>query len=113
MRRTLAVLIITGLASPLAATGAEATCTDLLVHPAPLEKGRAITASDLAGLRDIGQPEGAINGALTGYRSPLGLSPDGKRIAFIITRPDTSTNSYCIGLALMHTKAGSAPQFLD
>ena len=88
---------------------AMAGCSGLLAHSALITQQRAITADDLLSVRDIGRGDGA----LLSNQSPLGLSPDGRRVAFIISRADVSTNSYCIGLALMDLQPGATPRLLD
>ena len=103
-RRSIALLAagVGLLALPSTAT---ADCSDLLPVPAPMMKRRAITAQDLLGVRDIGRSDGA----LLGNKSPLGLSPDGRQLAFILIRAEASTNSYCIGLAVMDVKPSAKP----
>ncbi|QOT70715.1 Atxe2 family lasso peptide isopeptidase [Sphingobium fuliginis] len=107
-RRSIALLAagVGLLALPSTAT---ADCSDLLPVPAPMMKRRAITAQDLLGVRDIGRGDGA----LLGNKSPLGLSPDGRQLAFILIRAEASTNSYCIGLAVMDVKPSAKPRLLD
>ncbi|ATI80764.1 PD40 domain-containing protein [Sphingobium yanoikuyae] len=48
-------------------------------------------------LRDIGRPEGSAFSAPT----PLGASPDGQKVAFILRRADPGSNSYCLGLVVV------------
>lgn len=88
---------------------ATADCSGLLPAPAPMTTQRAITAQDLLEVRDIGRGDGP----LLGSQSPLGLSPDGKQMAFILIRADASTNAYCIGLAVMDVKPFARPRLLD
>jgi dipeptidyl aminopeptidase/acylaminoacyl peptidase len=89
---------------------ARAACEDLLPIPrAGREKARLVTPDDLLALRDVGYPDAA----LAGPESPLAVSPDGKRIAFVITRADKSTNAYCRGLAVLDLEAGGAPMLVD
>jgi dipeptidyl aminopeptidase/acylaminoacyl peptidase len=52
---------------------------------------RDITAADLVELRDIGLPGSIAAG------SPLGVSPDGRSVAFQIRKARIASNDYCIG----------------
>lgn len=70
---------------------------------------RPITAEDLLALRDIGQPDGAM----FGQPSPLAVSPDGRQAAFILTRADPDTNSYCRALVAISLDGPSSPRLLD
>jgi dipeptidyl aminopeptidase/acylaminoacyl peptidase len=87
-----------------------AHCPDLLPSQiASVEHKRLITADDLIGLRDIGQPDPAQ----VDQPSPLALSPDGRRMAFLIRRAEPATNSYCIGLVIMGLDGRSDPRLID
>ncbi|WP_070152035.1 Atxe2 family lasso peptide isopeptidase [Sphingobium phenoxybenzoativorans] len=87
-----------------------AHCSDLLPSQiAAVEHKRLITADDLIGLRDIGEPDPAQ----VDQPSPLALSPDGRRIAFLIRRAEPATNSYCIGLVVMGLDRRSDPRLID
>jgi len=109
MDRTSIALLAAGVGLPALLSTATADCSDLLpVHP-PMTKQRPITALDLLGVRDIGRRDEA----LLGNKSPLGLSPDGRQLAFILIRAHASTNSYCIGLAVMDVKGSVKPRLLD
>ena len=109
MGRTSIALLTAGVALLALPSQAIADCSDLLPVPAPMTKQRPITARDLLGLRDVGRGDGA----LLGNQSPLGLSPDGTKLAFILIRADASTNAYCIGLAVMDVKPSAKPRLLD
>lgn len=91
-------------------TQAWAHCADLLPRAAP-QAGpqRSIVQADLARLRDIGRPDGA----LLGGSSPLVISPDQARVAFVISRADPVANAYCVGLAVMDLRSGSRPHLID
>ena len=109
MGRTSIALLAAGIAFLALPSQAIAGCSDLLPPLAPTTRQRSITAQDLLGLRDVGRGDGA----LLGNQSPLGLSPDGRELAFILIRADASTNSYCIGLAVMDVKPSAKPRLLD
>lgn len=85
-------------------------CADLLPGVAqPTGPERSITSLDLARLRDIGRPDGA----LLGGPSPLAVAPDQTRVAFIISRADPASNSICVGLAVMDLVVGARPRLVD
>ena len=87
---------------------AETSCEDLL--PGRVAAGaerRLINVDDLVRLRDIGRPEGSAFSAPT----PLGASPDGQEVAFILRRADPGSNSYCQGLVVV--SRGGAVRLLD
>nr|WP_281417193.1 Atxe2 family lasso peptide isopeptidase [Sphingobium phenoxybenzoativorans] len=87
-----------------------AHCPDLLPSQiASVEHKRLITADDLIGMRDIGEPDPAQ----VDQPSPLALSPDGRRMAFLIRRAEPATNSYCIGLVVMGLDGHSDPRLID
>lgn len=67
-----------------------------------------MTADDILRLREIGQPDGFA------YRqpSPLAMSPDGRHVAFVLTRANAGTNDYCRGLVVMPTDGRAAPRML-
>ena len=109
MGRTSIALLAAGVAFLALPSQAIAGCSDLLPPLAPTTRQRSITAQDLLGLRDVGRGDGA----LLGNQSPLGLSPDGRKLAFILIRADASTNAYCIGLAVMDVKPSAKPRLLD
>jgi len=89
---------------------ARAHCADLLPGAAqPMGPKRSITPLDLARLRDIGRPDGA----LLGGPSPLAVAPDQTRVAFLISRPDPASNSICVGLAVMDLVVDARPRLVD
>jgi dipeptidyl aminopeptidase/acylaminoacyl peptidase len=69
---------------------------------------RNISARDLAGIRDIGrsEPMSFLE------ESPLGLSPDGQELAFILNRADVSANRYCRALIVLNVHTGT-PRVVD
>ncbi|MBY8823318.1 Atxe2 family lasso peptide isopeptidase [Sphingomonas colocasiae] len=106
-------LAATLLVTAASLASAQAACGDLLPPTAESKiKPRPVTAEDLATLRDIGQPGDRVD-----LPSPLGLSPDGRHLAFILRRADPPTNSYCQGLVLIDlasdTHAPKPPRLLD
>ena len=70
---------------------------------------RTITASDLLRLRDIGFPDASIVGPF----SPLSVSPDGARVAFVVNRADPETNGYCRVLVVLPLRTGARPMIID
>lgn len=68
---------------------------------------RLITTSDLVGLADIGRSDPHES------PSPFGISPDGKRIAFVVRRANAAENQYCQQLMVMPIAGGNAPRELD
>lgn len=94
--------------SLLAGAEARAACTDLMPDSRAGDgPKRQIMAEDLIQLRDIGFPDAAVTGP-----SPLAVSPDGTRIAFVLSRADVATNSYCRALVVVLVEGG-APGLVD
>jgi len=107
--------MVRGLASALAiavaaSTGsaAQAACDDLLPAASGSAAVRDITARDLARIRDVGEPDAA-----EAPTSPYALSPDGRSIAFVITRPDPVANQVCSALVTMPVESRAIPRVLD
>jgi len=46
-------------------------------------------------------------------RSPFSVSPDGKRIAFVLRQADPASNSYCQGLYVESLESDAPPQLVD
>lgn len=94
------------IATPAAAAD---RCSDLLppVVRSAVPK-RDITPEDLVRLRQIGPLEAVVPAP-----SALAVSPDGRQLAFVITRADPATNSHCVGLAVVDVAGRSAPRLLD
>ncbi len=89
------------LALALTATPAVATCDDLdPARAAVPDAPRMVTADDIARLRDIG----TVGVTHVGATTPLALSPDRRRIAFILTRGDPKANTMCQGLFVLDLK---------
>ncbi|CAN5172079.1 hypothetical protein BH10PSE12_BH10PSE12_37650 [soil metagenome] len=84
---------------------------DTLLPPARAGEGpqRAMTTHDLVTLRDIGSPDSSF----VNQPSPLAISPDGGGAAFIISRADPGTNSYCLGVVMIRLDGPAAPVLLD
>jgi len=105
-------MIATPYAIALAMAGpapAMAPCGDLLpTKDETRAAARDVEAADLARLRDIGQPTDR-----TDLESPLGVSPDGRRIALVLRRAEPASNSYCQGLVLLEHDAPDRPRLLD
>lgn len=89
------------------ASPAQASCEELMPEPGAGGGKRDVTAEDMIQLRDIGFPDAAVTGP-----SPLAVSPDGTRIAFVLSRADLATNSYCRALVVVPIHGGS-PRVVD
>ena len=70
---------------------------------------RDITPDDLVRLRDIGFPDASVSG----MPAPLAVSPDGRNVAFVISRADPADNGLCRGLAVVVLKQGGAARLID
>jgi len=102
----LVTLVIAVLSTTFAAE-ARAGCLELL-SPRAMSPGiRPIASRDLTSLRDIGSSQQSPSDSV------LSLSPDGQRVAFILTQADVATNSYCQALVSLVIGGNSAPQILD
>jgi dipeptidyl aminopeptidase/acylaminoacyl peptidase len=92
------------------APAAHARCADLMPQGAADKAGnRPITAEDLVRLRDIGYPDAAQITAA----NPLGVSPDGRWVAFVLTRADLARNGYCRGLVVVPVDEHAPPRLID
>lgn len=69
---------------------------------------RGVTTNDLIGLRDIGPNFGTDL-----PESPLALSPDGTRLAFVISRADPVMNDYCQALVTIDAESQAPAQIVD
>lgn len=94
----------------VAGTPALADCDDLdTAQLAASEQTRAVTAEDLARLRDIG----TVGVTHVGAATPLALSPDERRIAFVLTRGNPDGNTMCHGLFVLDLEQAGPPVMVD
>ncbi|WP_034161480.1 Atxe2 family lasso peptide isopeptidase [Sphingomonas sp. ERG5] len=107
--------MVRGVASALAlavaavgASTARAACDDLLPAASATGTVRDITTRDLVRLRDVGEPD--VTDVAT---SPYALSPDGRSLAFVITRGDPVSNSVCSALVSIPAHGDGRPRILD
>lgn len=100
-----------GIALALAAAmPAHADCDDLMPSQRPpAARSRTVTPNDLIAIRDVGFPDALYEPT----RSPLAVSPDGRRLAFVISRADRVTNSYCRGLVVVDLDGIGRPRIVD
>ncbi len=77
-----------------------------LREPRP-DKGRRLQAADLVGIADIGRSDPHESS------SPFGISPDGKRIAFVVRRANALENNYCQRLMVAPISREGVPVELD
>lgn len=92
-------------AQPAAVRAAD-SCGHLLPRPEG-RVPRTLSEADLIEMREIGYPDAALNG-----ESPLAVSPDGKQVAFVLSRADVASNSYCRGLVVVSLVRGES-RFVD
>jgi dipeptidyl aminopeptidase/acylaminoacyl peptidase len=98
-----------GLLVVLRPGSARAACEDLLPAEAAVPGApRPVTADDLLRLRDIGEPDAST------YRdpTPLVVSPDGREVAFVLSRAEPESNAYCEGLFVMPVDGSAPPRWL-
>lgn len=99
-----AILLAASFPSP-----ASAACDDLLPVHAPTSQGkRPVTSDDILLLREIGQPDGSS------FRqpSPLAVSPDGRQVAFVLTRADPQRNRYCRAVVVLPIDGRAPPRIV-
>jgi dipeptidyl aminopeptidase/acylaminoacyl peptidase len=84
-------------------------CAELLPQQSVIPPSGPLSTDELVRLRDIGQPDSSLFHAA----SPLGISPDGAKVAFVISRADPSSNGYCRGLVVMDIRTGAQPRVID
>lgn len=92
----------------LAASPAQAGCNELMPRVDAGSTARDVTAEDLIQLRDIGFPDAAVTGP-----SPLAISPDGTQVAFVLSRANVKSNSYCRGLVVLAAEPNARPRLID
>lgn len=109
------LLHVAGLAigAAMAASVAPARAADPGCPPAwpprvPASASQSLSSDALLRLRDIGHPEPGIGGA-----SPLAVSPDGRRVAFIVSEAVPEVNDTCETLLAIDLAAPSHVQVLD
>jgi dipeptidyl aminopeptidase/acylaminoacyl peptidase len=90
-----------------AGSPALANCFTLVPGGTPADR-RDVTARDIIELREVGYPDAALAGA-----SPLAVSPDGTRIAFVLSRADLKSDSYCRALVVLPLGAGRQARVAD
>lgn len=97
MVRTIASLLAI-VAANIGAETALAACDDVVPKQgiAAAKERRDISPADLVRLRDIGFPE-----VVSGKVSPFALSPDGRSIAFVVTRAEPTDNTICSALVVV------------
>lgn len=90
------------------ASAALPPCPDPLPAGSVATGSRNIAARDLAEIRDIGriEPMSFLE------ESPLGLSPNGQELAFILSRADVRNNRYCRALIVLNVRNGT-PRVVD
>jgi len=104
LRQSYWLALLLAMTHPIAAS---ATCDPVPREGATSLTIRPIVATDLVGLRDIG-----VANALSAD-SPLGVSPDGTHVAFVIARADAVDNDYCFALVVLALKPGARPLIVD
>jgi dipeptidyl aminopeptidase/acylaminoacyl peptidase len=87
-----------------------AACDRPLPRSVPTTRAfRALTPRDLIELREIGN----LNSTSFTGPSPLAVSPDGSKVAYVLTRADVATNSYCRTLVVSSSRSPGRPKVLD
>lgn len=110
LRRPLRHLIAAGVLAAMLPSPALADCADILPaeSASPAAERRPVSPDDIMRLREIGQPDGFAFRQPT----PLAVSPDGSQVAFVLTRADAATNSYCRALVVMPIEGVGTPRVL-
>lgn len=70
---------------------------------------RDITARDLIEMRNVGAPDGSNSNA----PSPLALSPDGRHVAFVVSRANLAGNGYCRALVVVGIDVPNSARTID
>ncbi|MBA2934624.1 Atxe2 family lasso peptide isopeptidase [Sphingomonas sp. CGMCC 1.13654] len=96
-------IVFAALCSLTPARAASSNCDAMIPTAAEAAIARrAPRVDDLIGLRDIGEPDSSL------YRlpSPLGLSPNGSQVAFVVKRADPDANRTCAVLITLNLSDG-------
>lgn len=111
-RRSLCMMLpLMGLAGASCWSGeAKAACEDLLPRQDPGSRpSRLVTSEDLLRLRDTGSPDAS----LFEPGSALAISPDGRQVAFVLSRADPDRNAVCRALVLVNRSGPAQPRIID
>lgn len=109
-RELLGAVLVLGVAAMALATparGEPAGCPAVWPPRAPASSS-PFDPHALLTMRDIGYPDPGIAG-----RSPLAVSPDGRRVAFFVSQPVLSVNDNCETLVVLDLAIPSAARVLD
>ncbi len=101
----LSVLMLAA-ATPAASTGDPCAGFDAEASR-PTPAARAVTASDLVTIADIGRANAHDS------ESPFGVSPDGRWIAFVVRRANPLANQYCQRLLVAPVLGPGPPREVD
>lgn len=103
-------VVLAAACSVVSVSVARAECQDVLPVATGADSAqRSIEPEDLVRLRDIGGPDSSM----VGPPSPMAVSPDGSRIAFVINRANTLRNDYCRALVVVDALPGSTARAID
>lgn len=104
-----AAALASALTPVLAGTAfAQSVCPPPSFEPVAAAR-RAVTPLDLARLRDIGMPDASF----LEMPSPLAISPDGRRVTFLLNQGDPASNRYCRWMMIADIKANARAQVID
>jgi hypothetical protein len=103
----LAAIALAVAATAAPARAADPHCDALLpkVEDA-IGPSRLPTAADIIRLRDIGEPDSALYMMPT----PLAVSPDSRRVAFVVEQADPASNRICAALVGLDLRDGKVAQ---
>ncbi len=102
------LLLAAGLAASPPPIGTVPSCTDLRTIEAKPGRSGPVTVQDLLRLRDIGQPDTSVGGP-----SPLSISPNGRRVAFVLAQADPAANRTCHAVVVLDLARQAPPRFVD